>query len=307
MKPIKYFEQLRLYPGCRYKAGKKSYKSIETALTRSRVSGNEYGQFEIEIINRNVSDTIPDNYPECTIPELMDLAKYAKSRLIVFNKERTEILGEIFELHIKDEDHRTLDFMFDYGLMFGDDKDILYDTIMQSRSLRDNIHGFVCYQSLGPKPYWTSIKDGLFEKKYDPMNSFLMRPIIFEMYHDYDYDIYYSDIEPFTCIKNQDKTFIHFGHEYFVGDKRYDHFDEAVKYTKSSDKPITIIDRCDKTSGMIPEDFDFEKYADRVSRLSKEANIREIVISGDKSTILSETFSLKDPKTGSIRVFSFSY
>lgn len=120
MEGIKYLDKVKVYPGCKYqirnKYGKNKYfRSLERAIHYACPRGDFV---EIYIWNNAASDIRPNI--NCTVRDSKDiLSEYARTRLIILNKEKTRIIFEYFWLRDFKGNWEN-DYEYDYDILYND-------------------------------------------------------------------------------------------------------------------------------------------------------------------------------------------
>jgi len=118
---IKYFNNLKLFPNCKYKFENNEYDTFLDAVNNSYYNpSNNIPMIQIEIINNFATNIHPLNL-ECTNYQSKDiLAKYAISRIIYISIDKSEIYFEAFELEDEENSCWRYYHIYDYGFMYSD-------------------------------------------------------------------------------------------------------------------------------------------------------------------------------------------
>ena len=134
--PIKYLNKVDIYPGTKFRAGRKTYDSLSECLRKTRCRKGEH-KFIIDILNPNASNKTDMSF-EGTVLEAKKLGANAKRRSITLNPNRDEVLEEWFELETTGEDS-TVDFSYDYGLVYGD-RNIINGSLYKYKDKQINVY-----------------------------------------------------------------------------------------------------------------------------------------------------------------------
>lgn len=123
MKEVKYLDRVKIYEGTKFsintKHGKYSrryFNTLEEAIKHAHPSGRN-GFVYICLDNDKASDTIPDKLMK--YGEAIELSKFAKSRYILLDQTKKEVLFEFFVINGSNYD-------FDYNILFGE-SELLYN------------------------------------------------------------------------------------------------------------------------------------------------------------------------------------
>ena len=123
MKEVKYLDHVKIYEGTKFsintKHGKYSrryFDTLEEAIKHAHHSGRN-GFAYICLDNDKASDTIPDKLMK--YGEAIELSKFAKSRYILLDQAKKEVLFEFFVINGSNYD-------FDYNILFGE-SELLYN------------------------------------------------------------------------------------------------------------------------------------------------------------------------------------
>lgn len=123
MKEVKYLDKVKIYDGTKFsintKHGKYSrryFNTLEEAIKHAHPSGRN-GFVYICLDNDKASDTIPDKLMK--YGEAIELSKFAKSRYILLDQTKKEVLFEFFVINGSNYD-------FDYNILFGE-SELLYN------------------------------------------------------------------------------------------------------------------------------------------------------------------------------------
>lgn len=123
MKEVKYLGRVRIYEGTKFsintKHGKYSrryFDTLEEAIRHAHPSGRN-GFVYICLDNNKASDVIPSKLMK--YGEAIELSKFAKSRYIILDQAKREVLFEFFAINGSNYD-------FDYNILFGE-SELLYN------------------------------------------------------------------------------------------------------------------------------------------------------------------------------------
>ena len=162
---IKYLDKLRLFDGCKYVSNDEVFDYLADALFNA--VPNDLNMIEIMVINPDANNHIIDY--NGTIKDSKDiLCSRAQVRYLVFNKDKSILLGEYFTLFHNDfrmYDSISFNFHYDYGFMYSN-KEFKYSSIdfpiqLSSVEIADmNNRGFKVKSDL--LDYITSASDDIY-------------------------------------------------------------------------------------------------------------------------------------------------